>query len=112
VGIQEKARALIELTVCEIRRLLCRLLVHRRPPRWEEVLWWSVWRRHHQAVAKRCHYKRRGVLLAWITTVVLVHCSSDEFSDHSSGLVRYFERRELAHPFQTVHRVPRMLSSE
>ena len=64
MGIQEKARALIKLTVCEIRRLLCRLVVHRRPPRWEEVLWWSVWRRHHQAVAKHCHYKRRGVLLA------------------------------------------------
>ena len=64
MGIQEKARDVIKLTVCEIRRLLCRLVVHRRPPRWEEVLWWSVWRRHHQAVAKRCHYKRRGVLLA------------------------------------------------
>jgi hypothetical protein len=52
------------LTVCEIRRLLCRLVVSRHPVRWEEVLWWSVWRRHHQAVAKRCHYKRRRVLLA------------------------------------------------
>src|SRR3954449_7593586 len=24
------------------------------------ILQWSVWRRIHQAVAKRCHYKRRG----------------------------------------------------
>ena len=36
----------------------------RRPPRWEEVLFWSAWRSHHQAVARRFHYKRRGVLLA------------------------------------------------
>jgi hypothetical protein len=54
----------VELTVSEVRRLLCRLVVDRRPPRWEEVLSWSVWRRRHQAVARRCHYKRRGVLLA------------------------------------------------
>jgi hypothetical protein len=59
------------LTVCEIRRLLCLLVVHGRPERWEEALRWSVWRRRHQAEARRCHYKRRGVLLARITTVVL-----------------------------------------
>jgi hypothetical protein len=52
------------LTVAEIRRLLRRLVLVRRPPRWEEVLSWSLWRRHHQAVAKRSHYKRRDVLLA------------------------------------------------
>src|SRR5215208_1802751 len=63
-GFQEKARTLVELTVAEIRRLLCRLVLRRRPPRWGEVLSWSLWRRRHQAVAKRCHYKRRGVLLA------------------------------------------------
>src|SRR5215208_3604626 len=39
-------------------------------------------------------------------------CQSDEFSYHTSHLVRHFERRELAHPFQAVHRVPRMLPSE
>jgi hypothetical protein len=27
-----------------------------------EVLAWSRWRRHHQAVAKYYHYKRRGTL--------------------------------------------------
>jgi hypothetical protein len=55
----------MELTVSEVRRLLCRLVVDRRPPpRWEEVLSWSVWRRRHQAVARRCHYKLRGVSLA------------------------------------------------
>jgi hypothetical protein len=54
----------MNLTVSEVRKLLCRLVLCRRPPLWEEVLRWSVWRRRHQAVAKRCHYKRRGVLLA------------------------------------------------
>lgn len=54
----------MKLTVSEVRKLLYRLVLGRRAPGWEEVLSWSVWRRHHQAVAKRCHYKRRGVLLA------------------------------------------------
>ncbi|TCJ13009.1 hypothetical protein E0L93_15385, partial [Rubrobacter taiwanensis] len=63
-GLQEKARALIQLTVSEVRKLVCRLVLFRRPPPREEVLRWSVWRRQHQAVARRCHYKRRGVLLA------------------------------------------------
>jgi hypothetical protein len=54
----------VELTVAEVRRLLCRLVLGGGPPHWGKVLSWSVWRRHHQAVARRCHYKRRGVLLA------------------------------------------------
>ena len=54
----------MELRVSEVRKLLCRLVLSRRAPRWNEVLSWSVWRRRHQAVARRCHYKRRGVLLA------------------------------------------------
>ena len=54
----------MELTVSEVRKLLCRLVLSRGAPRWKEVLSWSVWRRQHQAVARRCHYKRRGVLLA------------------------------------------------
>ena len=55
----------MQLTVSEVRKLLlCRMVLSGRPVRWEAVLRWSVWRRHHQAVAKRCHYKRRGVLLA------------------------------------------------
>jgi hypothetical protein len=54
----------VELTVSEVRKLLCRLVLSRGAPPWKEVLSWSEWRRHHQAVARRCHYKRRGVLLA------------------------------------------------
>jgi len=30
-------------------------------PTAEEVWNWSRWRRIHQAVARRCHYKGRGV---------------------------------------------------
>jgi hypothetical protein len=54
----------VKLTVSEVRKLLCGLVLNRGAPRWKEVLSWSVWRRHHQAVARRCHYERRGVLLA------------------------------------------------
>jgi hypothetical protein len=49
---------LIPLTVPEVRRLLCRLVWTVIPPP-EESLAWSVWRRRHQAIARRCHYQRR-----------------------------------------------------
>jgi hypothetical protein len=49
---------LLPPTVPEVRRLLCRL-VWGRPPPPEHTLGWSVWRRRHQARAKRCHYRRR-----------------------------------------------------
>jgi DNA-binding IclR family transcriptional regulator len=52
----------VELTVAEVRRLVRRLLLAHRPA-WDEVVHWSVWRRRHQAIARRCHYKRRGVAL-------------------------------------------------
>ena len=53
---------MIPLTVPEVRHLLWGV-VWRAWPSVAQVLAWSAWRRHHQAVAKRCHYKRRGVLL-------------------------------------------------
>ena len=53
---------LIPLTVPEVRRLLVRL-VWPVLPHAEDVLAWSHWRRHHQAVAQRCHYRRRGASL-------------------------------------------------
>lgn len=56
---------LIPLTVPEVRRLLWGV-VWRAFPTVEHVLAWSTWRRHHQAVAKRCHYKRRGVILPYL----------------------------------------------
>ena len=52
---------LIPLTVPEVRRLLVRL-VWPTLPRAEDVLAWSHWRRRHQAVARRCHYRRRNAL--------------------------------------------------
>jgi hypothetical protein len=52
----------VALTVAEVRRLVRHLLLA-RPPSWGDVLSWSGWRRHHQAIAKRCHYKQRGVVL-------------------------------------------------
>src|SRR5262249_47650873 len=53
---------LIPLTVPEVRRLLSGVVWRALAPV-EHVLAWSRWRRHHQAVAKRCHYRRRGVIL-------------------------------------------------
>jgi len=51
------------LTVPEVRRLLWQML--RLPLPDDMFVWaWSRWRRHHQAMAKRCHYKRRRALLA------------------------------------------------
>ena len=49
---------LIPLTVPEVRRLLTRLVwTERQPP--DLILYWSWWRRRHQATAQRCHYNRR-----------------------------------------------------
>jgi hypothetical protein len=48
--------------VPEVRRLLWGV-VWRAFPSVEHVLAWSAWRRHHQAVAKRCQYRRHGVIL-------------------------------------------------
>ena len=52
------AADLIPLTVPEVRRLLWRL-IWRTPPPPAFVLAWSLWRRRHQARARRCHYQRR-----------------------------------------------------
>ena len=49
---------LVALTVPELRRLLARLVWHLAPdPAF--TLGWSVWRRRHQATARRCHYQRQ-----------------------------------------------------
>ena len=47
---------LIPLTVLEVRRLLTRLVwTENQPP--DFILYWSRWRRRHQARAQRCHCK-------------------------------------------------------
>jgi hypothetical protein len=50
------------LTVGEIRRLLARLTTPAHLYRRDYVLHWSHWRRHHQAIARQCHYQRRHKL--------------------------------------------------
>lgn len=49
---------MIPLTVPEVRRLL--LMVAEPPERAPFRLAWSTFRRHHQAVARRCHCARRA----------------------------------------------------
>ncbi len=52
------ADTLIPLTVPEVRRLL--LALTEPPERFDARLHWSIFRRQHQAVAKRCHAARRA----------------------------------------------------
>ena len=57
-----KAAALVALSVQELRRLIAYLQAVRPPDmgfRWA----WSIWRRHHQAIAKQCHYRKRTLIL-------------------------------------------------
>jgi hypothetical protein len=55
---KKKRPELVPLTEPEVRRLMLAVA-------WptmtsvERALTWSAWRRHHQAVARRCHYRRR-----------------------------------------------------
>lgn len=56
-GDRRTAISLIQLTRNEIRRLLAGLTA--RLPAAEFQLHWSRWRRHHQAVARACHYAKR-----------------------------------------------------
>lgn len=56
---ESDARALIHVTVNEVRRLFAKLIANTGHP---DTHWlaWSHWRRHHQARARISHYKRRG----------------------------------------------------
>ena len=49
---------LVALTVAELRRLLARL-VWRPPVDPAFTLAWSLWRRRHQATARRTHYQQQ-----------------------------------------------------
>jgi hypothetical protein len=49
---------LVALSVAELRRLLARL-VWRPPVDPVFTLAWSVWRRRHQATARRTHYQQQ-----------------------------------------------------
>jgi len=58
-GAAEPDEDLIPLTVPEVRRLLSKLIWN-RPATPTAVLGWSLWRRRHQARARRFHYAARG----------------------------------------------------
>jgi hypothetical protein len=58
---------LIRVSTAEARRLLV-ALVWWSPPAIRQVLWWSCWRRRHQARARRCHWRRRTQRLAELAT--------------------------------------------
>ena len=48
----------VPLTLAELRHLVAHLLL--RPVLDAAyLLGWSTWRRHHQAIARHCHYRRR-----------------------------------------------------
>src|SRR5450759_2533254 len=49
---------LVALSVQEIRALIVRLLLPCVLSR-AAILAWSTWRRTHQAIARRCHYRKR-----------------------------------------------------
>jgi hypothetical protein len=49
---------LVALSVAELRRLLAHL-VWRPPVDPAFTLAWSIWRRHHQATARRTHYQQQ-----------------------------------------------------
>jgi SRSO17 transposase len=51
---------LIPLTVPELRRLINALILNRVTDP-APVQAWSHWRRRHQAIARRCHHKRRSL---------------------------------------------------
>jgi hypothetical protein len=55
----QSAAAYIALTVPEIRKLLWQL-VWSFVPYVMAIVQWSLWRRHHQAIARACHYQRRA----------------------------------------------------
>ena len=54
----KKGANLIPLTEPEIRRLLL-AIIWPRLTNIERALVWSDWRRHHQALARAAHYRRR-----------------------------------------------------
>jgi SRSO17 transposase len=59
-GNDAPSRPLVALSVCEIRHLISRLLLVAGLAL-DAIFDWSLWRRMHQAVAKLCHWKARGL---------------------------------------------------
>ena len=59
-GLEVPSRPRVDFSVCEIRRLISRLLLVVGIAL-DEIFAWSFWRCTHQAVAKICHWKRHGL---------------------------------------------------
>jgi SRSO17 transposase len=59
-GDDAPSRPMVAFSVCEIRHLISRLLLTVGLAL-EPIFAWSLWRRMHQAVAKLCHWKARGL---------------------------------------------------
>jgi SRSO17 transposase len=59
-GNHAPSRPLVDLSVCEIRHLISRLLLVAGLAL-DAIFDWSLWRRMHQAIAKLCHWKARGL---------------------------------------------------
>ena len=57
--VEELVEELIPLTAPEAQRLMERLL-WKKVPCVAAVVHWSLWRRHHQRQAQKCHYWRRS----------------------------------------------------
>jgi len=53
-----KTATLVAISIQELRRLIA-YLQRRRPPGMRFHWTWSIWRRRHQAEAKRAHYRKR-----------------------------------------------------
>jgi hypothetical protein len=47
------------VTEPEVRRLLTAIVWPHLSDQ-QRALLWSTWRRHHQAIARRCHYRARA----------------------------------------------------
>jgi hypothetical protein len=62
-GKEALSRPMVDFSVCEIRHLISRLLLAIGIAL-DAIFAWSFWRRMHQAVAKVCHWKGRGLCLA------------------------------------------------
>jgi SRSO17 transposase len=59
-GTEAPSRPMVGFSVCEIRHLISRLLLVVGLAL-DAIFAWSVWRRIHQAVARLCHWKARGL---------------------------------------------------
>ena len=57
-----KIVTLVAISVQELRRLVT-YLQSAHPPDMSFHWMWSIWRRRHQAIAKRCHYRKRMLQL-------------------------------------------------